>query len=107
MLDNRLDGALIKFKAESSIAVLLVICISCGSIVTVQHVYAGSPINGIAQPPFAGSDGKINVVGVVKNNGSMPVEVVLGLNVVARTLGCGLSTTIKEPTNLWKNYLPF
>ncbi|MDP9290495.1 MAG: hypothetical protein M3P08_20180 [Thermoproteota archaeon] len=103
MLDNRLDGALIKFKAESSIAVLLAICISCiscASLVMLQNVYAGSPINVIAQQPFAGSDGKINVVvvvGVVKNNGSMPVEVVLGLNVVART-GGGLSTTIKQPT---------
>jgi hypothetical protein len=101
MLDNRLNGALMKFKAESIIAVLLAICISCiscASLVMLQNVYASSPINVIAQQPFAGSDGKVNVVGVVKNNGSMPVQVVLGLNVVARSAGGGVPTTIKEPT---------
>ena len=104
MLDNRLNGALMKFKAESIIVVLIAICISCiscisfASLVMLQNVYAGSPINVIAQQPFAGSDGKVNVVGVVKNNGSMPVQVVLGLNVVARSAGGGVPTTIKEPT---------
>src|SRR2546423_3200880 len=101
MLDNRLNSALMKFKAESIIAVLLAICISCiscASLVMLQNVYAGSSINVIAQQPFTGSDGKVNVVGVVKNNGSMPVEVVLGLNVVARGAGGGVPTTIKEPT---------
>jgi hypothetical protein len=98
MLRNRLNGALFKFKAESIIAVTIAICISSGSVVTLQHVYAGNPVNVIAQPPFAGSDGKINVVGVVKNNGSIPIEVVLGLNVVAKGVSGGLSTTIKEPT---------
>jgi hypothetical protein len=92
-----LNAALLKFKSESITAVMLAICISCGSIAAVQHVYAGSSINVIAQQPFVGSDGKVNVVGVVKNNGTMPVEVVLGLKVVARSVGGGLSTTIKEP----------
>jgi hypothetical protein len=95
---KRLDGALLKIKSEPLIVVLLAICISCGSMVTVQHVYAGDPVNVIAQPPFAGSDGKVNVVGVVKNNGIMPIEVVLGLKVDAKSVGSGFSTTIKEPT---------
>ena len=98
MPDKRLGGALLKIKSEPLIVVLLAICISCGSIVSGQHVNASNSINVVAQPPFAGSDGKVNVVGVVKNNGVMPVEVVLGLKVVAKNAGGGLSTTIKEPT---------
>jgi len=77
-------------------AVALTICISCGGFVTVQHAYSESPIKVIAQLPFTGSDGKLNVVGIVKNSGNMPVEVNLGLNIVAR-----------QPSNLWKSYLPF
>ncbi len=83
-----------KFKAQSTLA--LTICISCGGFVTVQHAYSESPIKVIAQPPFTGSDGKLHVVGIVKNTGNMPEEVNLGLNIVARD--SGLVTTIKEPT---------
>jgi hypothetical protein len=98
MPGKRPGGAFLKIKSEPLIVVLLAICISCGSIVTGQHVYGGSSINVIAQPPFADSDGKVKVVGVVKNNGIMPVEVVLGLKVVTKNAAGGLSTTIKEPT---------
>ena len=77
-------------------ALALTICISCGGFVTVQHAYSESPIKVMAQPPFTGSDGKLNAVGIVKNSGNMPVEVNLGLNIVARD--SGLVTTIKEPT---------
>src|SRR5207237_9076569 len=52
----------------------------------------------VGQQPCAGADGKVNVVGVDKNNGSMPVEVVLGLNVVPRSAEGGVPTTIKEST---------
>jgi len=92
--------ALLNFRAESIVAVLLVaICISCSSPMIVQHVFAGSSASYvIAQPPFSGSDGKVYVVGVVKNSGSMPVEVVLGLNIVSKRIGSDLSATIKEPT---------
>jgi hypothetical protein len=93
-----LDGALLKIKSDTLIVVMLAICISCGSIVAVQHVDAASSINVVAQSPFAGSDGKVNVVGIVKNNGIMPVEVVLGMKIVTISAGGGLSTTIKEPT---------
>ena len=85
-----------KFNAKSVMALALTICISCGGFVTVQHAYSESPIKVIAQPPFTGSDGKLNAVGIVKNSGNMPVEVNLGLNIVARD--SGLVTTIKEPT---------
>jgi hypothetical protein len=85
-----------KFNAKSIMAVALTICISCGGFVTVQHAYSESPIQVIGQPPFTGSDGKLNVVGIVKNSGNMPVEVNLGLNIVAND--SGLVTTIKEPT---------
>jgi hypothetical protein len=85
-----------KFNAKSIMALALTVCISCGGFVTVQHAYSESPIKVIAQPPFTGSDGKLNVVGIVKNSGNMPVEVNLGLNIVARD--SGLVTTIKEPT---------
>ena len=85
-----------KFNAKSIMALALTICISCGGFVTVQHAYSESPIKVIAQPPFTGSDGKLNVVGIDKNSGNMPVEVNLGLNIVARD--SGLVTTIKEPT---------
>ena len=71
MFCNRLNSAFIKFNAGSIMAVLLAIYISCGSLITLQHVYAGSPISVVAQHPFVGSDGKVNVVGVVKNNGSV------------------------------------
>ncbi|MDP9290389.1 MAG: hypothetical protein M3P08_19630, partial [Thermoproteota archaeon] len=47
MFCNRLNSAFIKFNAGSIMAVLLAICISCGSLVTLQHVYAGSPISVI------------------------------------------------------------
>ena len=83
------------FKAQSIMALALMICISCG-LATVQYAYSESPIKVIAQPPFTGSDGKLTVVGIVKNSGSIPVEVNLGLKVVARS--SGLFTTIKEPT---------
>jgi hypothetical protein len=94
MFCNRLNSAFIKLNAGSIMAVLLAICISCGSLVTLQYVYAGSPISVVAQHPFIGSDGKVNIVGVVKNNGSVPVEVILGLNVVTRSG----DLTIKQPT---------
>ncbi|MDQ6667439.1 MAG: hypothetical protein M3Y53_04330 [Thermoproteota archaeon] len=85
-----------KRNAKSIMAIALTICISCGGFVTVQHAYSETPIKVIAQPPFTGSDGKLNVVGIVKNRGNMPVEVNLGLNIAARD--SGLVTTIKEPT---------
>lgn len=85
-----------KFNAKSIMALALTVCIFCGGSVTVQHAYSESPIKVIAQPPFTGFDGKLNVVGIVKNSGNMPVEVNLGLNIVARD--SGLFTTIKEPT---------
>lgn len=92
--------AFLKFRAESIVAVLLVAtCISCSSLMIVQHVFASSSASYvIAQPPFTGSDGKVYVVGVVKNSGSMPVEVILGLNIVSKSVGSDLSATIKEPT---------
>jgi hypothetical protein len=92
--------AFLKFGAESIVAVLLVaICISCSSLMIGQHVFAGSSSSYvIAQPPFSGSDGKIYVVGIVKNSGSMPAEVVLGLNIISKSSGSDLSATIKEPT---------
>ncbi len=85
-----------KFNAKSIMALALTVCISCGGFVTVQHAYSEKPIKVISQPPFTGSDGKLNVVGIVKNSGNMPVEVNLGLNIVARD--SRLVTTIKEPT---------
>lgn len=93
-----LNCTLLKIKSDPLIVVLLAICVSCGSIASVQHVYAGSSINVIAQPPFTGSDGKVNVVGVVKNNGIMPVEVVLGMKVINKSAGGDPSKTIEEPT---------
>jgi hypothetical protein len=51
-----------KFDDKSIMAVALTICISCGGFVPVQHAYSESPIKVIAQPPFTGSDGKLNVV---------------------------------------------
>ena len=85
-----------KFNAKLIMALALTICISCGGFVTVQHPDSESPIKVIAQPSFTDSDGKLNVIGIVKNSGNMPVEVNLGLNIVARD--SGLVTTIKEPT---------
>src|SRR5919109_1034773 len=91
--------AFLKFKPKSIVAVLVVaICISCSNLIIIQHVYAGSSSNVIAQPPFVGSNGRVDVVGVVKNSGSTPFEVLLGLKVVSKGIGSNLSATIKEPT---------
>jgi len=92
--------AFLESKAESILALLPVaIFISCSSLIPVPHIFTVSSTSYvIAQPPSLGSDGKVYVAGVVKNNGIMPIKVVLGLNIVSKSLGSDLSATIEEPT---------
>src|SRR5919109_954139 len=75
---------------------LLAVCVSSGGYVNLEHAYGDGPVKVITQPGFIGSDNNLKVVGVVKNFGTSPVEVTLGLNVVHGTSNS--STTIKEPT---------
>lgn len=95
-----INFAFLQSKAESIMALLPVaIFITCSSLIIVPHISTASSTSYlIAQPPFSGSDGKVYVAGVVKNNGIMPIEVVLGLNIVSKSLGSDLSATIEEPT---------
>jgi hypothetical protein len=92
--------AFLESKAESILALLPVaIFISCSSLIIVPHIFTASSTSYvITQPPSLGSDGKVYVAGVVKNNGIMPIEVVLGLNIVSKSLHSDLSATIEEPT---------
>jgi hypothetical protein len=75
---------------------LLAVCVSSGGYVNLERAYGDGPVKVIAQPAFIGSDNNLKAVGIVKNLGTAPVEVTLGLNVVHRTSNS--STTIKEPT---------
>jgi hypothetical protein len=97
MFFSRVNDAVIRLRAESITAALLTILISSVSMMTLPHAHAAtSPINVIAQPPFTGSYGKLKVVGVVKNDGTVPVEVMLGLHVVAKSSTSPV--TLQEPT---------
>jgi hypothetical protein len=96
---NNVIDILIRSKGESIIVALVGILISSGgSLITLQHIYAAtSPISVIAQTPFTGSDGKLKIVGVVKNDGTIPVEVILGLHALTKS-NTTSSITLQEPT---------
>ena len=44
-------------------------------------VYADMPAKTIAQSSFVDSEGRLNVVGTVRNTGKLPIQVTMGLNV--------------------------
>ena len=62
------------------------------------HAYADNSVNIIEQRKFRDPDGNLNVIGVVDNNGKVPVAVIVGLNVTGKHSTATYTTTIKEPT---------
>ncbi|HKR57990.1 MAG TPA: hypothetical protein VJR67_03890 [Candidatus Nitrosopolaris sp.] len=84
-------------RSRGLIAILLLaICVLSGGYGNIERAFADGPVKVITQPAFTGSDNKVKVIGIVKNLGTTPVEVTLGLNVVQGTTNS--STTIREPT---------
>lgn len=55
---------------------------------------AEEPVKIIAQSSFVDSEGRLNVVGTVRNTGLVPVNVNLGLHVQAKSM----NTVVQEPT---------
>jgi hypothetical protein len=57
-----------------------------------------------AKEPFTGSDGKINIMGVVHNTGDTPLEVKLGLNITNKYNDL-IPTTVTEETTTYSRVL--
>jgi hypothetical protein len=53
------------------------------------------PIKMTNQQSFIDSNGSLNIIGVVDNNGNVPVSVIVGLNTIDKS---GVSNTITDPT---------
>ena len=62
------------------------------------HAYADNSVNIIEQRKFRDSDGNLNVIGVVDNNGKVPVAVIVGLNITNKHSAVTSTVTINEPT---------
>jgi hypothetical protein len=50
------------------------------------------------QESFRDSNGRLNIIGVVDNNGKIPVSITIGLNVVDKKNDAESVTTITDPT---------
>jgi hypothetical protein len=50
------------------------------------------------QESFRDSNGRLNIIGVVDNNGKIPVSITIGLNVVDKKNNAESVTTIRDPT---------
>jgi hypothetical protein len=62
------------------------------------HAYADKSVTIIEQRKFRDFDGNQNVIGIVINNGKVPVAVLVGLNITNTHSATPSTTTIKEPT---------
>ena len=54
-----------------------------------------NPIKMTKQQSFVDSNGRLNVIGVVDNNGKVPVSVTVGLNAIDKS---GVTNTMTDPT---------
>jgi hypothetical protein len=63
-----------------------------------NHAYADNSVAIIEQRKFRDSYGNQNVIGVVDNNGKVPVAVLVGLNITNKHSAAPSTRTIKETT---------
>src|SRR5437868_9730902 len=77
------------------IALSIATALMFGAIAMATSAYAtDDSVKIIAQSTFIDSGNRLNVVGTIRNTGSMPVQVTLGLNVEDRNG----SHTVQQPT---------
>src|SRR5688572_6279477 len=71
----------------------LVALVATLSLFTI-NAHAEDPVKIIAQSSFVDSEGRLNVVGTVRNTGALPVHVTMGLSVEDGSE----SRVVQEPT---------
>jgi hypothetical protein len=85
-----------------AVAILTISFFSYYTTMILPKAYAdNNPISMTEQRTFRDSNGNINIIGVVDNNGKVPVEITLGLNITASkgsSTEATTTTTIKQPT---------
>jgi hypothetical protein len=67
--------------ALSTLAVLVILSFSRGAYSSYAAPSADEPVKIIAQSSFVDSEGRTNIVGTVRNTGTLPVEATVGLAV--------------------------
>ena len=89
---------MLRFKITLSLGIgLLVISFyAVCSLSLSQDAYADNSIKMTEQRTFRDSNGNLNVIGVVDNNGKVPVGITVALNTTGK--GTAATTTIKQST---------
>src|SRR5215218_8933859 len=67
--------------ALSTLAVLIILSFSRGAYSSYAAPSADEPVKIIAQSSFVDSEGRTNIVGTVRNTGTLPIEATVGLAV--------------------------
>jgi len=75
----------IQISAVSTLALLFILSLSTGAYSAHSAHSSDEPVKIIAQSSFVDSEGRRNIVGTVRNTGTLPVEVTVGLAVQDKT----------------------
>jgi hypothetical protein len=74
------------------------------SLVTAHAATINDPIKMTKQESFIGSNGRLNIIGVVNNNGNVPVVITVGLNTIDKS---GVTNTMMTDPTYGKIIYPF
>jgi len=75
--------------------ILSVLSLTANATATVDN---NNSVKMTKQESFRDSNGRLNIIGVVDNNGKIPVSITIGLNVVDKKNNTGSVTTLTDPT---------
>src|SRR5215210_6003099 len=70
-----------QISAVSTLVLLVILSFSTDAYSTYSAHSADKPVKIIAQSSFVDSEGRTNIVGTVRNTGTLPVEATVGLAV--------------------------
>jgi hypothetical protein len=78
---SRIVSNRMQMSAVSIIALLVILSFCTGAYPTYSAHSTAQPVKIIAQSSFVDSEGRTNIVGTVRNTGTLPVEATMGLAV--------------------------